>query len=127
FVVAELGEDTLGGVEQPCARAHALARERAAVRTRDGALAHARAPWRSSSFWILPRLLRGIAPTKWIDFGTLYRASRPRHHSINSSSATPSATTNAAPTSPQRSSGTPTTAASPTCGCSCSAASTSAG
>src|SRR6185437_3876113 len=59
--------------------------------------------------------------------GALKRARRASHHAISSSSVGPSATTNATPHSPQRSCGTPTTAASCTCGCSWSTASTSAG
>src|SRR5581483_1642341 len=123
-VEADVAEDLLRRLEQAAACLDAARGECAPV----GAVhRHAATSVRSDCFWILPSELRGTSATKRTEAGTLKRASRSVHQATSSSSVTSSATTNAAPTSPQRSCGTPTTAASRTCGCSCSTASTSAG
>src|SRR6266516_981774 len=126
LVVAELAEDLLRGLDQTGSRLDAARAECPAVGAEDD-VGHRTASVTRPCFWIFPRLFRGTSATKRTDFGTLKRASRARHHSSSSSSLTPSATTNATPTSPHCASATPTTAASTTCGCSWRTASTSAG
>src|SRR5581483_11726190 len=123
-VVAEVCEDLLGRIEQLLPRLDAARGERPPVCT---VHAHPTTSATRPCFWIFPSELRGTSATKRTAAGTLKRASRAVHHATSSSSSTPSATTKATPTSPQRSCGTPTTAASTTRGCSCSTASTSAG
>src|SRR4029077_14818692 len=126
-VVAELAEDVLGRVEQPAARVEPALRERAPFDVGHDVVHTSRATF-SSLFTIFPNELRGSSSTTWNVFGTLKRASRSWQCRRSSSSvADASSTTNAAHTSPQRSSGPPITAASTTAGCSCRTASISAG
>src|SRR4051812_11454257 len=102
-VVAGLCEAVLGGVDQTAARGLALLRERPPV---DGGRQHLGHATTSSDFCTLPIEFRGSSSTRWNDFGTLKRASRSRANSASSSSGTSSRrTTNAAQTSPHRSSG----------------------
>src|SRR3954454_11384655 len=96
----------------------------------DRALQFGSGSFRSGAFLTLFEPVRGSDSTTSRYFGILYRPSRDvrkSDKSDRSSEAPGASTTNARPTSPHFGSGTPTTAASTTAGCSKMAASTSAG